>query len=131
VEPIVLKHKEHTEFSERRKTAAEAKEKLLRQFAGAPKADDPQVIARDTERQARSVAREARRAERDRLRQEDRERGLREAAAREEAIRVQAKLEAEVHEAAEERNAARTLADQMARKVERDRRYSARKARQR
>ncbi|KXF75865.1 hypothetical protein ATN84_18085 [Paramesorhizobium deserti] len=118
-------------FAERRKAAAEAKQQLLRKFEAAPKLDDPEMLARREERLAISVAREARSAERKRLKQGEHDRRLAEAAALAEAANAEAKAMAEARQAKMNGHIARVLADDAERKAERDRRYAARKARQR
>jgi hypothetical protein len=126
-----LRHVTDNGFADRRKAADEAKKQLLKKFAQAPKADDPELAAKLAERQANTEAREARRAERDRLKQEENERQLAEAAARTAAAELEAKAEALAREEADRDRIARVVADEAERKAERDRRYAARKARQR
>lgn len=126
-----MKHKEQNDLFERRKSAAEAKAKLLKQFADAPKSDDAAVAARSAERLAIAVDREKRRAERERLRQEENERQLAEAAALREAAEAEEKAKAEAHAVAEKNRIARVIEDQAELKALRDQRYAARKARQR
>lgn len=120
-----LKHL--NEFADRRKAAAEAKQLLLKKFEKAPKPTDPEVQAKRAEREAIAAARAARQAERERVKQEERDRQLAEAAAVAEAAEAAAKaLQAE-----SSNRIARVIADEAERKAERDRRYAARKARQR
>ena len=126
---LSLRHVTDNGFADRRKAAAEAKKQLLKKFVEAPKADDPALAAKLAERQANTAAREARRAERDRLKQEENERQLAEAAARTAAAELEAKAEAVAREAADRDRIARVVADEAERKAERDRRYAARKAR--
>jgi hypothetical protein len=126
-----MSHHDRDGFVDRRRNATEAKRRLLRSFEMAPKADDPDVVARRCEREATSKAREERRAKRERLRQEEHERQLSEAAARAEAAQAEATAELAARDAAEKDRIARVISDQAERKAERDRRYAARKARQR
>jgi hypothetical protein len=126
-----LRHVNDNGFAERRKAAAEAKKLLLKKFETAPRADDPEMVAKRLEREAIAAARELRRAEREQLKQEARERQLAEAAAQTEAATAAERQEAEAREAAAKDRIARVIADEAERKAERDRRYAARKARQR
>jgi hypothetical protein len=115
------------ELNERRAAAIEAKKLLLKKFESAPKADDPEVIAKRAEREAIVAAREARKAERDRLAKLEEERKLAEA----EALAKAAAAEAEALAAEAKNRIARVVLDEAERKAERDRRYAARKAKQR
>jgi hypothetical protein len=136
-----MKQHGNISFEERRKAATEAKQKLLKKFEAAPKPDDPEMVAKRAERQALAEARETRRAERRRQKQEEAERLKAEAAARE-AAEAKAKAdaiaeaeaiataEAEAREAGKKKLIERVIADEAERKAERDRRYAARKARQ-
>lgn len=121
-----MRHARDNEFSERRKAAAEAKQDLLKKFATAPKFDDPAMAAKRAEREVIIKAREARRAEREEAKRLEHERQLEEATA---ALAV-ANAEAEAQAAEKNRLIERVIADEAARKAERDRRYAARKARQ-
>lgn len=125
-----MRHASDNGFADRRKAAAEAKQQLLKKFASAPKADDPELAAKLAERQANAAARELRRAEKDRLKQEENERQLAEAAALTAAADAEARAEAEQREEAARNRIARVVSDEAERKAERDRRYAARKARQ-
>jgi len=112
--------------------------RLLKKFEAAPKPDDPVMVAKRAEKAAISVAREERRAERNRLKQEIADRKKAEAEAVKEA-EARAAAEAEAKVKAEEqariesqkKRVELVIADEAARKAERDRRYAARKARQR
>lgn len=115
------------ELNERRAAAAEARKLLLKKFDSAPKADDPEVIAKRAEREAIVAAREARKAERERLAKEEEDRKLAEA----EAVARAAAAEAEALAAEANNRIARVVMDEAERKAERDRRYAARKAKQR
>jgi hypothetical protein len=114
-----MKHSKESGFAERRDAAAEAKKQLLKKFAAAPKPDDAQMQAKLAEKAAIAAAREARRAERDRLKLEEQERRQAEAAAAAQAAADAARA-----------NAPPVLSE-AERKAERDRRYAARKARKR
>jgi hypothetical protein len=116
-------------LEDRRKTAAEAKARLLDRFKARPAADDPAMIARAAERRAIEEAREARQAEKARERQarEEEQRAV-EAAAAAEAERI-ANADRLQREAADRDRAARVMADEATRKAQRDARYAARKAR--
>jgi hypothetical protein len=116
-----------TDFNDRTKNSDEAKKALLERFKARPAADDPEVLARQEERRRIIEAREIREAERRRLKEEEK--------ARQEAERLrliaeeearQAELAAEAAEAAE-----RAKQELIEAKLERDRRYAARKARTR
>jgi hypothetical protein len=115
-----LRNVRDNEFAERRKAAAEAKQGLLKKFATAPKIDDPEMARKRAEREALAVAREARRLEREQAKLAERERQAEEAAA-----------QAAAREAEAEDLAKRAIEEEAARKAERDRRYQARKLRQR
>ncbi|RCS22279.1 hypothetical protein DUT91_19695 [Phyllobacterium salinisoli] len=126
-----MRHVTDNGFAERRKAAAEAKQQLLKKFETAPKPTDPEVVAKQEERKAIAAAREARRAEREQLKREERDRKLAEAEALANAAALEAKAKAEAQEAEMSNRIARVVADDAERKAERDRRYAARKARQR
>jgi len=126
-----LRKQAHTNFTDRRQDAAEAKKRLLEKFKSAPKADDPEMAAKRAEREAMAKAREERRAERERLKLEERERKAAEAAAEAEAAHAAANAEAIAREAEEKSRIERAVADAAAMKAKRDQRYAARKARQR
>ena len=81
-------------------------------------------------REAVAAAREARRAERDALKAAEKERLLMAAAALTAAAQAQEKAVAEAAQAEIDNRNSRVMADEAARKAERDRRYAARKARQ-
>jgi uncharacterized protein DUF6481 len=111
-------------FAERRKAASEAKKRLLEKVAPGLNQDTPEASARRAERAVAGAARDVRRTERDRLKQET--------AAREKAD-AQSRAEAEKSAAA---SATAAEAERQAQadaeaKAERDRRYAARQARKR
>ena len=126
-----MRNQANKNFNDRRQDAAEAKKKLLEKFKKAPKADDPEMIAKRAEREAIAKAREERRAERERLKIEEQERKAAEAAAAAEAAHALANAEAIAREAEEKERIARAVADAAEMKAKRDERYAARKARQR
>ena len=109
-------------FSERLRTAADAKNTMLEKFRARPAADDPAVVARQEARRAISDARQARKAEQEAIRRvqdahENAERQAREIAEQEQRTLDAAK--------ALEREAALEIE----RKAARDARYAARKSR--
>ena len=114
-----------TDFNDRSKNSVEAKKALLQRFMQRPSEDDPEVLARREERRRIVEAREVREAERRRLKEEEK--------ARQEAERLRLIAEEEerqaelVRQAAEAAEAARQALIEA--KLERDRRYAARKAR--
>jgi hypothetical protein len=112
------------DFAERRNAATAAKKKLIEKMQLAPKASDPAVIASREEKARRNAAKALERDERQRLKSEAeaRQKAEDEARANAEALATQAELDA----AAE-----RSLAEKAEQKAERDRRYAARKARNR
>ncbi len=119
-----MKHPKGTGLEDRQKAAAAAKLQMLKKFKAAPRPDDPEMIAKRAERVAIAEAREARRAERERAKAEAAAREKAEAEARE-------KAETEARAKAEREEADRLVALEAERKAERDRRYAARKARNR
>jgi hypothetical protein len=124
-----LRHPGDDNFANRRKAANEAKQQLLDKLKATPKADDPETIARRAERRATADARELRRAERVKSKQEEAERSLAAAAALADAANAEARAKAEEREVQERDRIARVISDEADRKAERDRRYAARKAR--
>ncbi|MGK6316846.1 DUF6481 family protein [Neorhizobium sp. DT-125] len=125
-----MRHPNDNSFAERRKTAENAKRQLLAKFASAPKSTDPVIQERRAAREAVAAARETRRAARDALKAAENERILMEAAALTAAAEADQKAEAEARQAEINDRISRVVADEAARKAERDRRYAARKARQ-
>ncbi|ABI61203.1 DUF6481 family protein [Granulibacter bethesdensis] len=116
-------------FNDRREAAAKAKAAMLDRFKSAPSLDDPDIKQKLEEQRIAYEAREARLAERKRLKAEEAARIAAEKAAAEKA-RIE---EERAHEAAKAAAAveekARALALLAEQKAERDRRYAARKAR--
>jgi hypothetical protein len=109
-------------FSDRLKSAGEARKAMLARFQERPAADDPALAARRAEREAISTARAVRLAEREAVRHAE--------VARVETERVRLREQAaadQARDAAEaQARAAKLQADQ---KAARDARYAARKAR--
>ena len=124
-----MKKQVRTTFTDRRQDAMEAKKQLLERFKTAPKADDPEVVARRAEREAIVKAREIRHAERARLKLEEQERAAAQAAADAEAAYAAEHAERIAREEEEKARAERAVADMAAMKAKRDKRYAARKAR--
>ena len=110
-------------LNERLERAAKARQAILEKFKARPAADDPEVVRRREERQAIAEARTVREAERKLLKAKEAE----ERAAREAIEKVE--REARDRRAAVEK-VIRDAAEAEARKAERDKRYAARKARQ-
>jgi len=124
-----LRHPNDNSFLERRKSADSAKQQLLAKFASAPKPTDPEMRERLAAREAIASARTARRVERDAAKAGENDRLLHEAAARAEAVEALRTAEADARQAEVNNRIARVVADEAARKAERDRHYAARKAR--
>ncbi|MDK1494061.1 DUF6481 family protein [Sinorhizobium sp. 7-81] len=125
-----MKHPNDNGFVERRNAAAKAKRRLLAKFVSAPKETDADMQERLAIRKAVAVAREVRRAERQALKTAENERLLAETAVAISAAEAEERKEAETRRAEIANRALRGVADEAARKAERDRRYAARKARQ-
>ena len=110
-------------LNERLERAAKARQAILEKFKARPAADDPEVIKRRGERMAIAEARKVRETERAvRKAKEAEERAARE-------VIEKAEQEARDRRAAIEK-VIRDSAEAAERKAERDRRYAARKARQ-
>lgn len=124
-----MKKNRDNDLTDRRAAAADAKKALLTGYHAAKDAAAPELAARQAERQAVAVAREDRRAERDRLKAEEQQRIEAEAAERQAELGAAAKAELEARELDEKNRTAWLREDEAARKAERDRRYAARKAR--
>ncbi|RVI76336.1 hypothetical protein CN188_24485 [Sinorhizobium meliloti] len=124
-----MRHPNDNGFAERRNAAADAKRELLTKFASAPKPTDPEMQEKLAAREAANRARDARRAEREALKTAENERILAEAAALAAAAEAEQRAEAEARQAEIANRVSRVVADEAARKAERDRRYAARKAR--
>ncbi len=92
-------------------------------------AAEPDRAAKQADRQAVSSAREGRRAERDRLKTEETERVLAEAAEQAMFVEAEALAAEQARKADGVSRLAKVLADEVTRKAERDRRYANRKAR--
>ncbi|MBX5179266.1 hypothetical protein HJB77_23790 [Rhizobium lentis] len=121
-----MKHSGDNPFSERRKSAESARRQLIAKFESAPKPTDPVMQERLG---AIASARTARRAERDAMKAAENDRLLQEAAALADVAEAHQRAEAEARQLEANNRIARVVADEAARKAERDRRYAARKAR--
>lgn len=129
-EDTYLRYSRNNELADRRSAAADAKAALLNAYRTAITEPDPSRLARQAERVTLAEARDARRAERDRLKLEERTRREAEAAEEQAATEAAAAAETEARKTAENERIARVVEDEAARKAERDRRYANRKARQ-
>jgi hypothetical protein len=109
-------------FSDRLGTSTAAKNAALERFRARPAADDPAVVEQRAARAAVAAERELRAAERAEARRAEIERQVAEQAASELAQRVE-------REARQIREADEQAALEAQRKVDRDNRYAARKAR--
>ena len=125
-----MRHPNDNSFADRRKTADAAKLQLLAKYASATTSNEPAIQERRAARAAVVAAREERRAAREASKTAEAERILTESAALTAAAEAHGKAEAEARQAEINDRIARVVADQAARKAERDRRYAARKARQ-
>ncbi|MBX4871165.1 DUF6481 family protein [Rhizobium bangladeshense] len=121
-----MKHPGDNSFSERRKSAESARRQLIAKFESAPKPTGPVMQERLA---AIASARTARRAERDAMKTAENDRLLQEAAALADVAEAHQRAEAEARQLEANNRIARVVADEAARKAERDRRYAARKAR--
>ncbi|MBX5235746.1 hypothetical protein HJC02_26300 [Rhizobium sp. NLR4a] len=124
-----MKHPSDNSFSERRKSAESARRQLIAKFESAPKPTDPVMQERLAAREAIASARTARRAERDAMKAAENDRLLQEAAALADVAEAHQRAEAQARQLEANNRIARVVADEAARKAERDRRYAARKAR--
>lgn len=108
-----MKHPHGSGFTERQKSSVDAKKDLLSKFKAAAETTDPAVLAKREERARIVAARNARKAEKDRIKAEEKARLKAEADAKkaaEEAIRAEkerTRLEAEAaqRKASEDRKA--------------------------
>lgn len=123
-------------YADRITSAATAKQALVEKLKAKPADDDPDVLRKQAEREAVAAARAKRVAEKEEARRiqlarEAEEKTAKEAAAAAAAAERQALLDQEkaAAESARLERAARILADEADRKVARDARYAARKAR--
>ncbi|MGY6567918.1 MAG: DUF6481 family protein [Salinarimonas sp.] len=115
-----MKNIRDNDLTDRRRAAADAKAALLQNYRAAKEAAEPTRLARQEERKAIAVAREERRAEKERLKRDEQMQ-----------IEAAAAAEAAVHAKAEKDRISRVIEDEAARKAARDQRYANRKARQR
>ena len=120
-----------SELSDRRKLAADAKASLIERYRAAMASNDPERAAKAADRQAISAARDERRAERERLKAEEKQekqRLLQEAAERERAAEAEVLRAEQERKAADASRIAKVVEDHTARKMERDRRHADRKS---
>lgn len=125
-----MRHSRNNELTDRRSAAADAKAALLTEYRAAKTAAEPSQAARQADRISLVEAREARRAERERLKVEERTRLETLAVQKQEAIKAAAAAELEARQLAENIRISRVVEEEAVHKAERDRRYAARKARQ-
>lgn len=125
-----MRHSRNNELTDRRSAAADAKAALLTEYRAAKTAAEPLQAARQADRISLVEAREARRAERERLKVEERTRLETLAVQKQEAIKAAAAAELEARQLAENIRISRVVEEEAVHKAERDRRYAARKARQ-
>lgn len=122
-----MKNPKENDFAGRRSDAADAKAAQLKAHRAAKEAAEPTRIARQQERQAAAEAKEVRQAERKRVKLEEQERVQTEALAADAIAKAAAKALDQV----QKNPSSRVVDDETAKKAERDRRYSNRKARKR
>ena len=125
-----MKNTRDNGLSDRRKATADAKKLLLENYRAAKAAAEPHIEARQAERMAVASAREERRAERERIKTEEREQQLAAAKAAAEAAEAADRADAEARLEAETSRINRVIEDEAPRKAKRDQRYASRKARQ-
>lgn len=125
-----MKKVRNSDLSDRLSASSAAKQALLKAHAAAKDAAEPTRLAKLAERAAVAAARDERRAALEKAKLAERERAAAEAAEQQAAIDNAAKAEIEAREQAENNRIARVISDEAERKAERDRRYAARKARQ-
>jgi peptidoglycan hydrolase CwlO-like protein len=122
-----MKHEKDNTFAGRRETSLNAKKQLLERIKSAPQPDQAELDRKLAEKAAAALAREARQAERQRAKDAEAERLLAEKDAS-----AKAEAEAALNTRAEIAKSTETQAAAVAeRKLDRDRRYAARKSRQR
>jgi len=122
-----MKHEKDNTFAGRRETSQNAKKQLLERIKSAPQPDPEELNRKNAEKAAQVLARQTRQADRQRVKDAEAERLLAEKEAS-----IQADAQALLNGEAEATKSAETEAAAGAeRKLERDRRYAARKARQR
>lgn len=121
-----MKPSKKSDHAERISTATDAKQALLQRFLAAQKSAAANQEARQAERASLAQARETRRAEREQAKLEEQASLITEAEER----RAAAAADIEAQLSADKTRSAKVLADEVASKAERDRRYAERKARQ-
>jgi hypothetical protein len=126
-----LKTAKGSDLSDRRKLASGAKASLIERYRAAMAASEPSRAAKSADRQVVSAAREERRAERDRLKAEEKaeqERLLKEEADQKAAAESAVLLAEQERKAEDANRIAKIVEDAAAHKIERDRRYANRKS---
>jgi hypothetical protein len=122
-----MKYEKDNTFAGRRETSLNAKKQLLERIKSAPQPDQAELDRRQAEKAAAALARETRHAERQLAKAADAERLL-----AEKETSAQAESQAFMARQAEAAKSTETqAAEEAGRKADRDRRYAARKARQR
>ncbi len=124
-----MKNTKDSQLFDRRAAAADARAALLKAYQAARVADGPARTARIAERALITAAREERRLERERQKQEEHACAAAEAAEMQAAADAAAITAAEARENAEKARLTRLVEDEAARKAARDLRYANRKAR--
>ncbi|MBD8875086.1 DUF6481 family protein [Roseibium polysiphoniae] len=124
-----MKNIRNNEHSDRRSAAKDAKAALVEAFRAAKETAEPTREARQMERRLVAEARDKRRAEREQVKLDERNRVAAEAAARDAAVAAAARAEIDARELADKNRIERVLQDEAARKAKRDQRYANRKAR--
>ena len=124
-----LKNIGNSEFSDRRRAAAETKAALLKAYRAAQEAAEPTREAKQAERIATAEAREARRAARKQAKLDEQSRLDAETEEREAVLAAAARAEADARAKAGTGRTPPDRGDDATRKAERDLRYANRKAR--
>ena len=123
-----MRKPEDNDFASRRGASVKAKAAQLQAHHAALSAAEPTRLERQEERREIAAAREARHAERDLAKLEERDRVQAEAVKEQAATDAAATAQAEASEKALNDRVSRVIEDEAARKAERDRRYASRKA---
>ncbi len=123
--------KHEPSLADRLGVAAKARKAQLERVRAIAPSNDPEFAERQTARRLAADQREVRVAERKAAKLADKARKAKEQADEEIARAIALKAEEEARAAEAEEHAAREIALEAERKAERDRRYAARKARQR
>jgi Family of unknown function (DUF6481) len=126
-----MRNPQHNDLASRRGAAAEAKAAQLKAHQAAKEAAEPTRLDRLEERVEMAAARDARRAERDQAKLEERQRVEAEVMKEQSVKDTVTNVKAEASTKALNDRVSRVVEDEAARKAERDRRYAERKAKQR